>query len=85
MDHNYTKRYNPSDDMDTYTLDDWREVSQSTLSISVLIQYYKQVDWMFYSIHTNVSELKLPDEIMNYIVDDVRVGENIRNEFDEIL
>lgn len=34
---NRTKKYNPSDDLDEYSSDDWREISQSTLPINALI------------------------------------------------
>ena len=82
---NHTKRFDPSDDLTKYTADDWREVSQKTLPREILVEYYKQVDWMFYATHTDISTLDLPQEILYYIHDDVMVGTDIRETFDKIL
>ena len=83
--HNFTRRFNPSDDLESYNKDDWMDVSQGTLPKEVLIKYYKKIDWMFYSMHTDVHSLDLPKDVMYYIIDGVNKGTTIREAFDKIL
>jgi len=85
MKHNFTRRYSEIDDVDTYSSDDWLDVSKDALPMDILIHYYKKIDWMLYSMHTNIDTLNLPQDILYYIQDDSNIGSNIREAFDEIL
>ena len=83
--HNFTKRYNKTDDVEIYSADDWLDVSKENLPREIIIEYYKKIDWMLYAMHTDIDTLNLPRDILYYIQDDSNTGTTIREAFDKIL